>query len=103
MLSTFAMLETDIVFTRGGESGKYQHEVETQCWYLPLLLDSSQGTDIIQVLHVCIPLVSITLYDLSAIKKFDGFLEKIFVGSLCWRLVWVTELLQIQEPILLKY
>ena len=39
-----------------GSTGKYQHEIEgtpeTECWYLPVLPDSSQGTDIIQFIKV---------------------------------------------------
>ena len=39
-----------------GSTGKYQHEVEgtpeTECWYFPVIPDSSQGTDIIQFIKV---------------------------------------------------
>ena len=37
-----------------GSTGKYQHEVEgvPECWYFPVLPNSSQGTDIIQFIKV---------------------------------------------------
>ena len=35
-----------------GSTGKYQHDVETECWYFPVLPDLSQGTDIIKFIKV---------------------------------------------------